>query len=281
MQIAIKPLLTESRHKLASISDTPQLEAEVLLAFILRKPRSFLYTRPEYLLSCEELFHFNDVLQRRCNKEPLAYITQKCEFWSLELTVNPATLIPRPETEQLVEEALKLFDRDSFIKVADLGTGSGAIALAIAHERPHWQVCATDICEQALTTAKENAQRLLMNNISFFQGDWFGAISNETFDLIVSNPPYIAETEWEIYADGLAHEPKNALVSGKMGLNAIQTISQTAKAYLKNGGYVLVEHGFLQGQAVHNLFAAHGYKGVRSVRDLANLERVTLGQKNS
>jgi len=276
--MTIAQLLQEAKNKLTSVSDRPSLEAEILLAFALNKPRSYLHTWPETSISAESQACFDRYLKRRADKEPIAYITGAREFWSLTLSVNSATLIPRPETELLVELTLKLFQRDNPVKIADLGTGSGAIGLALSHECPAWQIEAVDISENALQIARKNAQQFALKNISFYHGNWCTALPCTGFDAIVSNPPYLAETEWPIYADNLAFEPKEALVSGPDGLEAVRIISQTAKGYLKPGGYLLIEHGFLQAEALRAIFTAEGYQSIHSVRDLAGHERVTIGQ---
>ena len=254
-------------------------EAEILLSFVLEKPRSFLHTWPETALSMEQEKRFTALLSRRANGEPIAYLTGTREFWSLPLSVTNATLIPRPETELLVETALTELTALTRPAIADLGTGSGAIALALASEQPSWQIFATDCSEAALDIARQNAKQLALKNITFLCGHWFQALPQGlTFDMVVSNPPYIALAEWETYAEGLKNEPYQALVSGMDGLDAIREISRSAKDYLKPGGYLLVEHGFSQGEAVRSIFAADGYNGVRTIHDIANLERLTLAR---
>lgn len=274
----IQQALADARNLLSVITDNPVLEAEILLAHILNKPRTYLHAWPEVQLSNDEASQFADCLQRRRNNEPIAYITGQREFWSLNLAVTPDTLIPRPETELLIERVLDIYRDAGAIKIADLGTGSGAIALALAHEKPEWQVWATDISESALQIARKNAQELALSNLSFCLGNWCTALPCGGFDVIVSNPPYLGEMEWEAYASGLEFEPRNALVSGLDGLDAIRTISHSAKEYLKPSGYLLVEHGFLQGAAVRKIFAACGYSQIHSVRDLSGQERVTICQ---
>lgn len=275
----IQHALATAKNLLSVITDNPVFEAELLLAHILKKPRAYLHAWPDAQLSNDQSNKFADYLQRRRNNEPIAYITGKREFWSLNLTVTPDTLIPRPETELLVECILDIYrNANAPIKIADLGTGSGAIGLALAHEKPSWQICATDISENALQIARKNAQELALYNLSFCQGNWCTALPCNDFDVIVSNPPYLGEMEWEAYAHGLEFEPRDALISGLDGLDAIRTISHSAKECLKPSGYVLVEHGFLQGGAVRKIFAASGYSQIHSVRDLAGLERVTICQ---
>ncbi len=258
--------------------DHPLLEAELLLAAVLNKSRSYFRAWPDQQVTEAVKVEFQALLSRRIRGEPSAYILGKKEFWSLELQVTPDTLIPRPDTECLVESALALFDASVGVKVADLGTGSGAIALAIASERPAWQVTAVDISDKALRVAEKNAQSLQIKNVSFYQGSWCAALPANDYQLIISNPPYISEQEWPEYAEGLLCEPKSALVSGLDGLDSIRQIISTAHAYLKCGGCLMIEHGFWQGQQVRELFGQAGYIGVVSVCDLAGQERFTMGK---
>jgi release factor glutamine methyltransferase len=279
MSHTIQQSLQMAKSHLTLIAENPALEAEILLAHALQLPRSHLHAWPENNVNEDQAALFTHYLQRRCNKEPIAYITGRREFWSLDLLVTPDTLIPRPETELLVESILDIpHDEASRLKIADLGTGSGAIGLALAHEKPLWQIYATDVSENALCVAQQNAQRLELKNVYFSRGNWCAALPCDNFDVIASNPPYIAEIEWENIAENLEFEPRMALVSPLEGLDAIQTISQSAKLYLKPAGYLLVEHGSLQGAAVRKIFAASGYSHIRSVRDLAGLERITIAQ---
>lgn len=277
----IQQVLLEAKEKLHAIADNTALEAEMLLMDILSQPRSYLYTETKQLLTIEQLNQFNMSIARRRQGEPIAYITGKKEFWSLMLTVTPDVLIPRPETELLVETALNIASatKQSSIKIADLGTGTGAIALALASECPIWQLTATDKNGSALQVARKNAQDLEINNISFYEGNWCTALPHSDFDMVISNPPYIALTEWEVYASGLVYEPSTALVSGQDGLDAIREISSQARHYIKPGGYLLIEHGFLQGSAVREIFRQDGYEGIRTVRDLAGHERLTIAVK--
>jgi release factor glutamine methyltransferase len=261
-----------------AIGAIPRLDAEVLLAETLAKPRSFLRAHDEFILNHEQYATFTAQCLRRANGEPLAYILGHKEFWSLDFEVTSATLIPRPETEHIVEWVLTHFKAQRHLKVADLGTGSGAIALALAHSRPEWSIVATDISQAALTIASKNAQKMKIDNISFFCGDWCTALPFNDFDVIVSNPPYVAVHEWQTYADGLRYEPQHALLAGEDGLEAIKSICKTVKNYLKPNGYVMVEHGFLQGMAVRNLFTAAGINAVETVQDHSGHERITFGQ---
>lgn len=278
MTISIRQALQSTQSQLASVTDTPLLEAELLLAAVLQKPRSHLRAWPEQVLSSLEARLLMAYVERRLQHEPLAYILGHKEFWSLDFQVTPDTLIPRPETELLIELVLKLLPANAALQLADLGTGSGAIALTLAHERPNWHLFATDISAKTLQIASNNAHQLAIKNVSFHQGNWCTALPPLRLDAIVSNPPYIAETEWADYAAQLEFEPRHALVAGKDGLDAIKEISQTAGSYLKPGGYLLIEHGFSQAERVRDLLDASGYKNIDSVRDLAGLERVTLAQ---
>lgn len=275
---SIHQVLRRAENELAAIADHAMLEAEILLAHVLQKPRSFLHAWPQQVLTEAQLTQFNDLIRRRLRREPIAYLTGTKEFWSLLLTVTPETLIPRPETELLIETVLTLFSKnETNIKLADLGTGSGAIALALAAERPAWQIYAVDISDRALQIASNNAQQLAIKNISFCHGSWCTALPCNDFDVIVSNPPYLSEKEWPAYKADLVFEPISALVSGEDGLHAIRVIVQQAPNYLKPQGYLLVEHGFMQGSAVRECFQQHGFLEVRTMRDLAGQERVTIG----
>jgi len=273
--------LVNAKQQLVSKVDHPQLEAEILLAFVLSKPRSYLFAYPEQQLSNEQIQQLSTCLKRRLDGEPMAYILGKREFWSLELIVTPDVLIPRPETELLVETVLACFPADQKnIYIADLGTGSGAIALALAHERPFWKIVATDVSEKALSIAVKNVQQLGLNNISFCLGNWCTALPDKQFDVIVSNPPYISKAEWGCVAEGLAFEPQDALLSEDEGLADIALIVKSAQQSLKPDGWLLIEHGWQQGKNVRELFIAAGYKAVETKSDLAGQERITLGMRS-
>jgi release factor glutamine methyltransferase len=274
----LQQLLQQAAQQLAAAAPDPLFEAEILLAHVLQQPRSHLRAWPEKNIDAQVVQQLQQLVQRRSQREPIAYLTGVKEFWSLELLVNSHTLIPRPETELLVETALTLFPANKTINVVDLGTGCGAIALALAHERPHWHIVAVDSSSAALQLAAKNAQRLqLNNNVSFCQGNWCSALPAAKFHLIISNPPYIAESEWESYAQNLAYEPRQALISGQDGLEAIREISQSATNCLKNNGFLLLEHGYQQAKIVRHLLLELRYNNVRSICDLAGHERVTMG----
>jgi release factor glutamine methyltransferase len=262
-----------------SASDVPLLEAEALLTHVLQVSRSHLHAWPARELTPAQQLQFIEYINRAEQGEPIAYITGHREFWSLDLLVTPDTLIPRPETELLVEQVLATLNDNHPKLVADLGTGSGAIALALATERPHWVVHATDRMSAALKVAASNAARLQVANVIFHEGDWCAALPDIPFDAIISNPPYIAENDERIMPTVRGNEPHSALFSGNDGFEAIQQIILQAKNYLKSGGYLFLEHGSLQAARVRYLFEKAGYTKVDLHRDLAGLERVTLGCK--
>lgn len=258
-------------------SDTAQLDAELLLAAVLGKPRSYLRTWPERELNAEQLQQFQTALARRQQGEPVAYILGQQGFWSLELEVAPHTLIPRPDTELLVETALELLPHAP-IQALDLGTGTGAIALALATERPGWTVTGVDRVPEAVSLAERNRQRLKLNNARFSQSHWFSAVAEQRFTLIVSNPPYIRADDKHLGEGDVRFEPASALVAGEDGLDDIRLIIQHAPAHLQTGGWLLLEHGFDQAAAVRELLAAQGFTHTHSRRDLGGHERISLGQ---
>jgi len=258
-------------------SPTPRLDAELLLADALGKPRSYLRTWPEHELDGEQLALFQSNLQRRRQGEPVAYILGHQGFWSLDLEVAPHTLIPRPDTELLVETALELLPAMP-LSVLDLGTGTGAIALALASERPAWQVTGVDRVADAVALAERNRLRLQLDNASFLHSHWFSALAGQRFALILSNPPYIRADDQHLAQGDVRFEPSSALVAGCDGLDDIRAIIQAAPAHLLPGGWLLLEHGFDQAEAVRALLAAGGFAEVHSRRDLAGHERISLGR---
>ncbi len=258
-------------------SETAQLDAELLLAAVLGKPRSYLRTWPERELSAEQVQHFHAAIQRRQQGEPVAYILGQQGFWSLDLEVAPHTLIPRPDTELLVETALELLPHNP-IAALDLGTGTGAIALALATERPGWRVTGVDRVPEAVALAERNRSRLKLGNAQFAESHWFSAVAGHTFALIVSNPPYIASDDKHLAEGDVRFEPASALVAGIDGLDDIRLIIQQAPAHLVAGGWLLLEHGFDQAAAVRELLAAQGFVAIESRRDLGGHERISLGR---
>ncbi len=267
-------------NNIASIlQQTPaalRIDAEVLLAYIMFVNRTHLYAHPEKELSQQQISQFQQYWQRRQQGEPLAYILGEKEFWGLTLKVTPSTLIPRPETESLVSEVLAHLPTKQTLFIADLGTGCGTIALALASERPHWQITATDISQQALHVAQDNAKQLGIDNVAFAQGQWCHALGNHTFHCIVSNPPYIAEGDIHLSQASLQAEPQLALRAGQDGLAALTVIIEQARRYLRPQGYLLVEHGFDQGKAVRALFSQYAYYPSETKQDLAGNDRLTV-----
>ena len=258
-------------------SDSARLDAELILMSTLGLSRAGLTARGDLVLSPNQLSAARALLDRRCRGEPMAYILATREFWSLQLQVNPAVLIPRPETELLVEQVLARVPPQATARIADLGTGSGAIALALAKARPRAQLVATDTSPAALTLARGNAQALGSHNIEFVQGDWCAAL-NGAFDLIVSNPPYIATDDPHLHAGDVRFEPRMALVAGVDGLDAIRAIAACAPAHLRPGGALLLEHGHTQRDAVTSVLRAAGYGDIEHYDDLGGRPRAIAAQ---
>ncbi|MGE9763390.1 peptide chain release factor N(5)-glutamine methyltransferase [Pseudomonas sp. PDM20] len=263
----------------AQLPDSPsaRLDAELLLAAALGKPRSFLRTWPERVVTREAHDLYDRYLARRVAGEPVAYILGRQGFWSLDLEVAPHTLIPRPDTELLVETALALLPA-SPARVLDLGTGTGAIALALACERLSWQVLGVDRIPEAVALAERNRERLRLANVAFRASHWFSAVEGERFSLIVSNPPYIPSTDPHLKQGDVRFEPSSALVSGQDGLDDIRLIIDQAPNHLENGGWLMLEHGFDQPNAVRDLLLSRGFSAVESRRDLGGHERISLGR---
>lgn len=259
-------------------SPTARLDVELLLAAALGKSRSYLHTWPEKIVNSEDALTFAGYLQRRRSGEPVAYILGQQGFWKLDLEVAPHTLIPRPETELLVEAALELLPATP-AQILDLGTGSGAIALALASERPAWQVTAVDRVLEAVALAERNRQRLHLNNATVLNSHWFSALQGHRFDLIISNPPYIADNDPHLAAGDVRFEPASALVAGHDGLDDLRLITQESPDHLNDGGWLLLEHGYDQAQAVRELLLNQGFEGVHSRIDLGGHQRITLGRR--
>lgn len=263
----------------SQLPDSPsaRLDTELLLAAAMGKPRSFLRTWPERIVPREANERFDDWIARRRNGEPVAYILGHQGFWSLDLEVAPHTLIPRPDTELLVETALATLAADT-ATVLDLGTGTGAIALALASERPLWTVTAVDRVEEAVALAERNRQRLLLENVEVRRSHWFSALDGRRFRMIVGNPPYIPASDPHLSEGDVRFEPKSALVAGSDGLDDIRQIVAQAPRHLLDEGWLLLEHGYDQGAAVRELLGARGFARVHTLRDLGGNERITLGQ---
>jgi release factor glutamine methyltransferase len=271
----VRGLLAEAQQSLP-IGEARR-EAELLLAHALQQPRAWLFAHAEETVALDVVTRFNALVARRAAGEPVAYLTRHREFWSLDLVLTPEVLIPRPDTELLVELALRHIPHSADMEVADLGTGSGAIALAIAWERPRARILASDASAAALTVAKANATRLDFHNIEFVHGVWFAALGKRRFDMIVSNPPYVAAGDPHLTQGDVRHEPRQALVSGADGLDAIRILVRDASKHLKRGGWLMLEHGHDQGDVVRKLLEKHGFVEIFTARDIERRERVTGG----
>lgn len=260
-----------------SESESPRRDAEILLEHVTGKARTYILAFGETLLTAEQEAQLAELLARRKRGEPVAHLTGEREFWSLPLYVSAATLIPRPDTECLVEQALARLP-ESACRILDLGTGTGAIALALASERPDCQVTAVDVMPDAVALAQRNLARLGFSNVQILQSSWFSAIASQQFDMIVSNPPYIDEQDPHLSQGDVRFEPLTALVAANEGLADIEHIITTARDHLVSGGWLLLEHGWTQGAAVRALFSAAGYAAVETCRDYGGNDRLTLGK---
>jgi len=281
MASTIDQIIRQATQQLAAVSPSPRLDAEVLLMHVTGLTRTALITHAQEPLLPEHDERLHMLLTRRARGEPIAYLTGRREFWSLDLCVTPDVLIPRPETELLVEQALAHIPEDAEWTVADLGAGSGAIALAIATERPHCRLIATDSSAAALAVARANATRLGIAKVEFWHGEWLKPLAGMRFDVIVSNPPYVRANDPHLTQGDVRFEPESALVAGADGLDAIRRIAVDALSCLRPGGWLLLEHGYDQAKAVRALLEIHGYDAVASCRDTAGHERVTAGRTHN
>ncbi|MBS1206938.1 MAG: protein-(glutamine-N5) methyltransferase, release factor-specific [Proteobacteria bacterium] len=258
-------------------SESPRRDAEILLGFVTGKARTFILAFGETVLTAEQQQQLDELLARRALGEPVAHLVGEREFWSLPLFVSPATLIPRPDTECLVEQALNHLPA-SPCRILDLGTGTGAIALALASERADCHVTAVDVVAEAVELAQRNAEHLAIANVSILQSRWFSALTGQQFAMIVSNPPYIDEQDPHLAQGDVRFEPLSALVAADHGLADLQTIICDARHFLLPGGWLLLEHGWQQGAAVRALFSQYGWQEVNTCRDYGGNERLTLGK---
>ncbi|MDP9567562.1 UNVERIFIED_ORG: release factor glutamine methyltransferase [Kosakonia oryzae] len=259
-------------------SESPRRDAEILLGFVTGKTRTFILAFGETVLTAEQQQQLDALLARRALGEPVAHLVGEREFWSLPLFVSPATLIPRPDTECLVEQALNRLPA-SPCRILDLGTGTGAIAIALASERPDCHVTAVDVVAEAVALAQRNAEHLAITNVNILQSRWFSALAGQQFAMIVSNPPYIDEQDPHLAQGDVRFEPLSALVAADHGLADLQTIICDARRFLQPGGWLLLEHGWQQGAAVRALFSQYGWQEVETCRDYGGNERLTLGKR--
>lgn len=271
---SIKQALLRAQE-LVGVSDSPRIDVEVILAWILQKDRSYLFTWPEKTLDLQQQAEFDRAFLRRLNGEPVAYIIGQKEFWSLPFYTDASTLIPRPDTELLVEIALTLLPK-SACNILDLGTGTGAIAIALATERPDCKLLAVDYSESAVNLALRNVKNLNVANVAVTQSDWYSSVSGK-FSLIVSNPPYIEESDHHLQEGDVRFEPRSALVASDDGLADIRIIVQRAHHYAEPNAWVLVEHGYGQKQAVQAIFHEAGLNHISTRQDYAGRDRVTIG----
>ena len=269
-------LIAYGEELLSPQSDSAKLDTEILICFVINKERSFLLTWPEKQLSQEQAKHFIELMLRRVAGEPIAYIVNLREFWSLPFQVSPATLIPRPDTEVLVEQVLSQHVNEN-LTCLDLGTGTGAIALALASEKPQWIIEALDFNHDAVELAKRNAKNLNLSHVDIYQSDWFSCVSaDKSFDIIVSNPPYIDANDHHLSEGDVRYEPKTALVAADSGLADIKVIANQARKFLNAGGFLYIEHGFEQSLAVKQILADFAYSEIETIKDYSNNDRITL-----
>ncbi len=277
-QFTLGNLLKWASGQLASITDTPALDARVLLQHVARRSHAELISHDKDFLPENEAETFRELIRKRRKGMPVAYLTGEREFWSIVFKVTPATLIPRPETELLVEQTLAHIPKQQTFTVADIGTGCGAIALAIAHERPEITLIATDISEEALAVAKWNGERFGIRNVEYRCGHLISPLDNKFCDVIVSNPPYIREDDPHLDEGDVAFEPSSALVSGADGLDAIRTIACAAPHKLKARGWLVIEHGYDQAHQVRTILEHEAFSSIETRCDLSGHERITQGQ---
>lgn len=270
--------LSQAREQLTSHSDSAQLDAEILLAKTLAQSRTWLFTWPNHELTDQQLGHFQQLIDQRLSGIPVAYLTGTRDFWNHSFQVTPQVLIPRPETEILVEHALRLIDKHQFKNILELGTGSGAIAVSIADERRNLTITATDISLHALNIAEANAGMIAISNIRFIHSDWFASLQHHQFDLIISNPPYIAQNDPHLDQGDVRFEPKLALSAGNDGLRDLRLIIDQSRNHLNTGGFLLLEHGYQQADAVQSLFSGYHYQSIKTINDLQNHPRMSMAQ---
>lgn len=278
---SIAQAIKEASQTLTETSDSARLDAEVLLCHVLNCAATHLIAWPEKLLDENQTQVFNRLIEQRHAGTPVAYLTGSREFWSMDFKVTPDTLIPRPDTETLIEFVLEKISAQAKLKMLDLGTGSGAIAIAIASERPDWVITATDISAEALAVAQENARSHKIKNIKFIQSNWFEQLEPQCFDIIISNPPYIAEQDKHLSQGDVRFEPLSALTSGETGMDDIERITSQAKAHLNSDGWLIFEHGYDQKQQVYDCLHHHHFHKITGLNDLSEQPRLTAACCNN
>ncbi len=274
----IQSLLSNSAQSLQDISDSADLDAEILLCHVLKKNRSYLRTWPERQLDSEQFSQFTHLLAQRQQGQPIAYITGSREFWSRDFQVNHDVLIPRPDTETVIELCLQLIQNNPTAKLIDLGTGSGIIAITLAAECPQLQITAVDSSIKALNIAKKNAALNHTPQVTFLHSDWLQQVPQDNFDFIVSNPPYISPSDPHLAEGDVRFEPDSALIAEQQGLQDIIQICAQSRHYLNKGGYLILEHGYQQKTQIHAILQKHGYQNIHCLHDLANQPRVSYAQ---
>lgn len=276
--MTIQQALQQARQTLAESSPTAGLDAQVLLTQILQCNTAHLLAWPEKKLNKEQIANYQQLIQQRQQGVPIAHLTGSREFWSLEFSVNDSTLIPRPETETLIEFILDKFSNKKNLKLLDMGTGTGAIAITIATEKPGWKIFASELIADALKLARDNSNSHQTKNISFIQSDWFNNIKDKDFDIIVSNPPYIANDDPHLLAGDVRFEPQSALSAGLTGMDDIEHLCLHARNYLAQNGWLIVEHGYNQKQLVSDCFVKNGFTQIEQKQDLSGHTRMTAGK---
>ena len=277
MKVTIKELLQSAQEQLQHL-DTARLDAEVLMAHVLNCGRETMFAHPRRQITEDQAADFQSLVSKRSDQYPVAYLLGKREFWSLDLLVNQYTLIPRPETETLIETALGFIQQEAELNILDLATGSGAISIAIARERPHCQITASDISQEALSVAKENALLHSVSKIRFHESDWFTGLKDQLFDLILCNPPYVDSHDNGFIEGEIRYEPRLALDGGHLGMQMINHIVPNAMQHLKQGGRLVMEHGYDQGESIRYLFVSNKFTEVKTRHDYAGLERISYAK---
>ena len=274
----IRQALQLARQSLAETSPTADLDAQVLLCHVLQCNSAHLAAWPEKPLDDAQQRHFLQLIERRRQGHPVAHLTGLREFWSMDFMVDESTLIPRPETETLIEYVLEKHSHQAALKLLDMGTGSGAIAIVLAKENPGWQVHACDISPRAIQLAERNREKHAINNLTLVKSDWFSDIEDRDYDIIISNPPYIDADDPHLDQGDVRFEPASALISANQGMKDIEQLCSQAKGYLKNAGWLIVEHGYDQAEQVADCFTEYGYREITQKQDLSGHIRMTAGR---